>query len=105
MTSAPVANFKTLMGAIFAPALYPGLTQVQGEALHFVRRYYAREGVPPTVRECMEALGVASSGDMQRVLRIVEHRGYLIGKGKRGYVPVRAAGMPCLACGCEVRHG
>ncbi|CAN7171546.1 LexA family protein [Brevundimonas sp. LjRoot202] len=55
-----------------------GLTPKQAECLAFLKSYTAENGgVSPTVREIMDAIDLASSAGVQRLLKALEERGLI----------------------------
>jgi repressor LexA len=55
----------------------PPLTRRQAEVLDFVARFSAERGMPPTVREIGQALGMASPNAVADHLAVLERKGYL----------------------------
>ncbi len=69
---------------VFVPAWLPGtsmakdrLTQRQNEAYEFIRDYVERNRKPPTMSEIGEALGIASSNGVYKLLRALEQKGWI----------------------------
>lgn len=89
------------------------LTNRQKEIFDFIRKFLAREGFGPTVREICQAFGLASPGSLMKHLRALEKEGLLSKKPgkKRTWQPTNrgvaehhipllgsiAAGEPILA--------
>lgn len=55
----------------------PRLTARQREVLAWIERFQAREGMPPTVREIGEALGMRSTGSVRTHLQALNRKGWL----------------------------
>lgn len=53
------------------------LTQRQNEAYEFIRTYIDREEKPPTMQEIGDALGIASTNAVYKLLRALEKKGYI----------------------------
>jgi repressor LexA len=53
------------------------LTQRQHELLHFIHRYLARHGVPPSFEEMRDALKLRSKSGIHRLITGLEERGYI----------------------------
>lgn len=53
------------------------LTQRQNEAYEFIRGYVDRNRKPPTMQEIGEALGIASSNGVYKLLRALEKKGWI----------------------------
>ena len=52
-------------------------TKRQKEVLEFIKEFYARESMPPTVREICGHLGLKSPGGVHRILKELESKGLL----------------------------
>lgn len=68
------------------------LTDRQREVLRFIVGYYEAHGVPPSIRDIREALGVRSTNGVNDHLKAIGRKGYLRKGGKwtsRAWVPVR----------------
>jgi len=53
------------------------LTSRQAEVLAFLRRYIAKHGYAPTLRETAQALGIASTNGVSDHLRSLARKGYI----------------------------
>lgn len=53
------------------------LTERQNEAYEFIRSYVERHRKPPTLQEIGDALGIASSNGVYKLLRALEKKGYI----------------------------
>lgn len=53
------------------------LTQRQNEAYEYIRSYITREEKPPTMQEIGDALGIASTNAVYKLLRALEKKGYI----------------------------
>lgn len=53
------------------------LTERQNQALEFIRSYYRRHRKPPTLREIGEALGIASTNGVHKLVTALEAKGYV----------------------------
>lgn len=67
-----------------------GITERQQRVLSFIKEYYKRESLPPTVREIAEGLGFKSVNAVREHLRLIEKKGLIeLRKGvARGIFPV-----------------
>jgi len=61
------------------------LSQRQSEAMAWIKQFIAEHGMPPTVREIGEALGIKSSSVFD-LLKVLERKGYI----KRGEMGARS---------------
>jgi repressor LexA len=66
-----------------------GLTAMQLEALTFITNYIEGNGIPPTVREINDGLGLHSKSGVHRLLVALEERGKIHRMRKRA----RAIGL------------
>ena len=53
------------------------LTQRQNEAYEFIRSFIDREQKPPTMQEIGDALGIASTNAVYKLLQALEKKGYI----------------------------
>ena len=53
------------------------LTKRQQEIFDFIKRYSAKHGYPPTVRELSRMLGLRSTATTQQHLQALARKGYL----------------------------
>lgn len=53
------------------------LTQRQNEAYEYIRGYIDRSGKPPTMKEIGEALGIASTNGVFKLLQALERKGWI----------------------------
>lgn len=53
------------------------LTERQNEAYEFIRSYVDRHRKPPTLQEIGDALGIASSNGVYKLLQALEEKGYI----------------------------
>ena len=53
------------------------LTQTQNKVLHGITKFVQNQGFPPTIREIMEMFGYASVNNVQRILTVLERKGYI----------------------------
>jgi SOS-response transcriptional repressor LexA len=80
----------------------------QARILDFLRDYYVERGMPPTIREIMDALGISSPNVVHYNLKALLRLGYLRPVTRATstyYLPARIDGEPCPTCGCERNHG
>lgn len=59
------------------------LTETQQKVLRGITKFIMDRGFPPTIREIMELFGYASVNNVQRILTVLENKGY-IKRDKRG---------------------
>lgn len=71
---------------------HAGLTAKQKELLDFIRACYAMSGITPSFDEMKEAVGLASKSGVHRLVKALEHRGYIrrLPNRARALVPVEA---------------
>ena len=53
------------------------LTKTQERVFYTIVEFIAKNGFPPTIREIMALLGYASVNNVQRILRVLEQRGFI----------------------------
>jgi SOS-response transcriptional repressor LexA len=70
-----------------------GLTERQAEVMRWVAAYTAAEGMPPTVRQVMRAIGATSSNGAHAHLQALARKGWLVAHGEGLYCRYRPAGL------------
>ena len=53
------------------------LTERQNQAYEFIRSYLRDYRKPPTLKDIGEALGIRSSNGVFKLLKVLEHKGYI----------------------------
>lgn len=53
------------------------MTRKQLEVLNTIKDYIDREGIPPTVRELCDIVGLKSSSTMHGYIKRLENQGYI----------------------------
>lgn len=59
------------------------LTEIQDKVLNNIIEFVEEKGFPPTIREIMSLMGYASVNNVQRILNVLENKGF-IRRNRRG---------------------
>lgn len=84
-------------------AVRDGLTERQREVLHFMTRYQAKQGMPPTLREIQTHFGMKSPNSVMCHLRLLLKKGVIIhdqnNTARAWRLPVDSSPKVCPHCG------
>ena len=59
------------------------MTLQEKSVYDFINKYIQQEQYPPSIREICEGVGFKSTSTIQRILRRLEDKGYIIKKAKK----------------------